>query len=76
MDLHHMGARDDDCLGGGWSEDTDGNSGGCLTVGVGKKAVTQDNAFGRAHAAAHEPAVRLGPVAVRTFLLITGFQPR
>lgn len=54
MDLHRMGARDDDCLGGGCSEDTDGNSGGCLTVGVGKKAVTQDNAFGRANPAADE----------------------
>ncbi|MFD7679575.1 hypothetical protein [Streptomyces sp. NPDC060187] len=38
----------------------------------GKKAVSQDNAFGRANAAAGESAVRLGPVIVGSFLMIIG----
>ncbi|WP_415937327.1 hypothetical protein [Streptomyces sp. 039-1] len=72
MDLHHMGARDYDCLGGACSEDTDDDRGGYLTVGLGKQAVTRDNAFGRANAAADESAVRLGPVVAGSFLLMTG----
>ncbi|MGW6062784.1 hypothetical protein [Streptomyces sp. NPDC055189] len=38
----------------------------------GKKAVSQQNVFGRANAAAGESTVRLGPVVIGCFMLIIG----